>query len=91
MRWVCSCSEYSMQAVWSITMCVLVQQRNRGSSMNVKLSEILPPALLMRHADHIRDYLELEGVTPAAELGETLLSERKLKELLEELVEADGN
>jgi hypothetical protein len=51
--------------------------------MNVKLSEILPPALLMRHADHIRDYLELEGVTPATELGETLLSERKLKELLE--------
>jgi hypothetical protein len=59
--------------------------------MNVKLSEILPPALLLRHADHIRDYLELEGVTPAAELGETLLSERKLKELLEELVEVDGH
>ena len=59
--------------------------------MNVKLSEILPPALLLRHADHIRDYLELEGVSPAAVLGDTLLSERKLKELLEELAEVDGN
>ena len=53
--------------------------------MNVRLNEILTPELLTEHAQHIRDFLLLEGVKPASELGETLLSERLIKELIEEL------
>ena len=59
--------------------------------VQVRIDEVLTPELLARHADHIRDFLELEGVAPATALGETLLAERMLKELLEELAEADGN
>ena len=53
--------------------------------MNVRLNEILTPELLTEHAQHIRDFLLLEGIKPAPELGETLLSERLIKELIEEL------
>lgn len=58
--------------------------------MQVRINEVLTPELLERFADHIRDFLAFEGVVPAPVLGETELAERKLKELLEELVEADG-
>lgn len=53
--------------------------------MNVQLNEILTPELLTEYAQHIRDFLLLEGIKPAPELGETLLSERLIKELIEEL------
>ena len=53
--------------------------------MRVRLSEILTPELLVQHDQHIRDFLAMEGVTPAAPLGDTLLTDRQIKELLEEL------
>jgi hypothetical protein len=53
--------------------------------MNVRLSEILTPELLTMHEAHIRDFLAMEGITPAPALGDTLLSDRQIKELLEEL------
>jgi hypothetical protein len=56
--------------------------------MLVRLGEVLTAELLVTHAEHIRDFLALEGVHAAAELGETQLTERVLKELLEELAEA---
>jgi len=58
--------------------------------VQVRIDEVLTLELIARHADHIRDFLELEGVAPAPELGATLLTERMLKELLEELAEEDG-
>lgn len=56
--------------------------------MQVSLSEILTPELLAKHEQHIRDFLALEGITPAAVLGDTRLSDRLIKELLEELASA---
>ncbi|MEY3989182.1 MAG: hypothetical protein RI985_263 [Chloroflexota bacterium] len=53
--------------------------------MKVRLAEILTPELLLKHDQHIRDFLAMEGVTPASPLGDTLLSDRQIKELLEEL------
>lgn len=55
--------------------------------MRMRLNEILTPELLCRHEAHIRDFLAMEGITPAAILGETMLSERQIKELLEELAD----
>lgn len=56
--------------------------------MQVRLAEVLTAELLAVHADHIRDFLALEGVAIAPVLGETVLTERVLKELLEELADA---
>jgi hypothetical protein len=57
-------------------------------AIRIRLDEVLTSELLARHAEHIRDYLHLEGITPDAEgLAATTLSERQLKELLEELAE----
>jgi hypothetical protein len=56
--------------------------------MQVRLSEILTPELLLKHEQHIRDFLSMEGVSPATPLGDTLLSDRLIKELLEELAGA---
>lgn len=53
--------------------------------MNVRLDEILTPDLLERHRQHIADFLTMEGITPAAELGGTEVSERAAKELLAEM------
>lgn len=53
--------------------------------MKVRLAEILTPELLMKHDQHIRDFLAMEGISPAPDLGDTLLSDRQIKELLEEL------
>lgn len=53
--------------------------------MRMRLNEILTPELLSRHDAHIRDFLAMEGITPARDIGETILSERQIKELLEEL------
>ena len=55
--------------------------------MRMRLNEILTPELLTRHEAHIRDFLAMEGITPAAILGETMLSERPIKELLEDLAD----
>lgn len=56
--------------------------------MQMSLAEILTPELLMKHEHHIRDFLAMEGIAPAPILGETKLSERLIKELLEELAGA---
>jgi hypothetical protein len=53
--------------------------------MNVRLDEILTPALLERHRQHIADFLIMEGITPAADLGGTEVNERTAKELLAEM------
>ncbi len=53
--------------------------------MHVFLDEVLTPELLQRHHQHIVDFLEMEGIAPAAELGRTELSERAAKELLAEM------
>ena len=56
--------------------------------MKVRLAEILTPELLLKHDQHIRDFLAMEGISPATDLGDTLLSDRQIKELLEELAGA---
>ncbi|GAB4114674.1 MAG: hypothetical protein Fur005_18400 [Roseiflexaceae bacterium] len=54
--------------------------------LRIRLGEVLTPELISRHAEHIRDFLVMEGVTPdPQDLAQTLLSERQIKELLEEL------
>ncbi|MEN9936688.1 MAG: hypothetical protein RLZZ387_3267 [Chloroflexota bacterium] len=57
-------------------------------TLKVTLAEVLTPELLERHRDHILDFLHLEGVAPHPhDLGATVLSDRQLKELLEEIAE----
>ena len=57
--------------------------------LKVRLQEVLSPALLAAHDEHIRDFLVLAGITPdAEELGATVVTERLLKELMAELAEA---
>lgn len=53
--------------------------------MEVYLDELLTPALLERHHQHIADFLEMEGIPVAAELGRTQVNERTAKELLAEM------
>jgi Leu/Phe-tRNA-protein transferase len=56
--------------------------------LKVSLADVLTPELLERHYQHILDFLALEGITPhQQDLGATQLSDRQLKELLEELAE----
>ena len=57
-------------------------------ALKVSLAEVLTPELLERHRRHIADFLSMEGITPDAhDLGATLLSDRQIKELLEEIAE----
>jgi hypothetical protein len=54
--------------------------------LRVRLDEVLTAELISRHAEHIRDFLAMEGVTPDPQnLAQTQLTERQIKELLEEL------
>jgi hypothetical protein len=56
--------------------------------MRVRLGEVLTDELIERHRAHIQDYLHLEGITPDQDdLASTLLTDRQIKELLEELAE----
>jgi hypothetical protein len=56
--------------------------------LKVSLADVLTPELLERHHQHILDFLAMEGITPDQnDLGATQLSDRQLKELLEELAE----
>jgi hypothetical protein len=53
---------------------------------HLTLAEVLTPELLEQHHDHILDFLHLEGIAPDAQnLGATRLTDRQIKELLEEL------
>ena len=51
----------------------------------MQLSELLTPELLTTHHQHIVDFLEMEGIVPAADLGDTDVSDRQAKELLAEM------
>lgn len=55
-------------------------------TLRVRLAEVLTPELIAMHDQHIRDFLAMEGI-PAdpRDLGATEVSERQIKELLEEL------
>ena len=54
--------------------------------VKVRLAEVLSPQLLAENAEHIRDFLLQEGITPDPDdLGETVVTERQLKELMAEL------
>ncbi len=55
-------------------------------ALMVKLSEVIPPPMLEQHREHIRDFLLQEGIKlDKADLGATVVTERQVKELLEEL------
>ncbi|WP_029214744.1 hypothetical protein [Kallotenue papyrolyticum] len=55
----------------------------------VRLDEVLTPALLEEHREHIIAFLQQEGITvDPQQPGATLMSERQVKELLQELAEA---
>jgi|GEM_PF-1179944 len=56
--------------------------------VKVRLDEVLSPHLLKKHHEHIGDFLLQEGIAPdPADLGATMLTERKVKELLAELAD----
>ena len=55
-------------------------------ALTVKLSEVATPEMLERTREHIRDFLLQEGITAnETDLGATVMTERQVKELLEEL------
>ncbi len=55
-------------------------------ALTVKLSEVIPQRMLEQHHEHIRDFLLQEGIKlDKADLGATVVTERQVKELLEEL------
>jgi hypothetical protein len=57
-------------------------------TLRVRLGEVLTTELLARHRRHIHDFLAMEGITANADdLAATELTERQIKELLEELAE----
>ncbi len=54
--------------------------------VTVRLDEVLSPQLLTENADHIRDFLLMEGVAHNPDdLAATVVTERQLKELMAEL------
>ncbi len=60
--------------------------------IKVRLSEVLPPAMLVEHREHIVAFLEQEGITiDADDLGATAMNERQIKELLEEIASAQNS
>jgi hypothetical protein len=55
-------------------------------TLRVRLDEVLSTDLLAAHAEHIRNFLLMEGVTPNPDdLGATVVTERQVKELMAEL------
>ncbi|HEY4720930.1 MAG TPA: hypothetical protein VII92_03735 [Anaerolineae bacterium] len=55
-----------------------------------QLGEVLTPELLAKHAEHIRNFLIFENVPfDPHQLATTSMTERQIKELLEELA-AEG-
>jgi hypothetical protein len=55
---------------------------------HIRLGEVLTAELLARHRQHIRDFLALEGIEAGdTALADIELSERQIKELLEELAQ----
>lgn len=57
--------------------------------LQVRLDEVLTPALLAQHQQHIIDFLALEGIAAdPVNLGATRVAERTIKELLDELADS---
>lgn len=55
-------------------------------ALRVRLNEVMPAAMIEQHHEHIRDFLAQEGISEHPDdLAATELSERQVKELLEEL------
>ncbi len=55
-------------------------------ALMVQLRDVIPQHMLEEHHEHIQDFLLQEGIRPdEQDLGATLMSERQVKELLEEL------
>ncbi len=56
--------------------------------VKVRLGEVIPPQMQAAHREHIIAFLEQEGIAiDTQNLGATEMTERQVKELLEELVE----
>jgi hypothetical protein len=56
--------------------------------LRIRLREVLTAELIDQHRAHIQDFLRLEGIPPDPDdLAATQLTERQIKELLEELAE----
>ena len=54
--------------------------------LRVRLGEVMPPTMLQQHEQHIRDFLAQEGIAEQpGDLAATEISERQVKELLEEI------
>ena len=54
--------------------------------IKVRLSEVIPPAMLQEHREHILAFLQQEGIEANPnDLGATAMNERQIKELLAEL------
>lgn len=57
--------------------------------INVRLREVITPELFAQHREHIHDFLLQEGIDhDPDDLLSTEVSERQVKELLEELAES---
>jgi hypothetical protein len=57
--------------------------------IKVRLSDVMPPAMLAEHREHIIVFLEQEGIPiDPDDIGATAMNERQIKELLEEIASA---
>ncbi len=56
--------------------------------VRVPVGEVIPPAMLEANREHIVAFMLQEGIEPDPnDFGATVMGERKIKELLEELAE----
>ena len=54
--------------------------------VKVRLNELMRPQMLEQHREHVIAFLEQEGIAfDPDRIGETEMSERQVKELMEEL------
>jgi hypothetical protein len=66
----------------------LISRKDGSMALRVRISEVIPPAMVEQHREHIRDFLAQEGIAEHPDdLAATEMSERQVKELLEELAE----
>lgn len=55
-------------------------------ALQVRLGEVIPEPMIAQHRQHIRDFLLQEGIVEHPDdLAATAMSERQVKELLEEI------
>ncbi len=56
--------------------------------VKVPVGEVIPPTMLEANREHIMAFMEQEGIEPDPhDLGATVMGERKIKELLQELAD----